>query len=775
MKSARGPRRRRLLDRFGKGLAALGGFAVAAAVLVLVGFMVKEIVPLFQGARVGAGRTISLEDAGIVPGRALAAGVDEYLESAFVLDDTGRFYHVDLRTGRALGTGPAIPLGNIAPGGDAAGGGVSEESVRLTAAAYLPLEKAVVVAASDGRVGWAGVEFPVRFEDSERRIGFAAAFAGWRRVDPAGRPIAQAAMAKGGGVAAAITADGRLLFFAEESERSFFGPAQVREYRHDLTAQIAGYPTAVALSPDGRTLLAGTGGGLLYQWDVRSPASPRLVAVFAAAGERAGEVTGAGGGLIGAGPAVTALQFLIGGETAIVADAAGGVSAWFPVPDAASPTGRRLARIHVFEPHEAPVLHVAPSQRNRSFLTVDAAGVVKMHHSTSEQTFFSLETGLGPPGQGPVAAQIAPRGDGQALLAGHELWIWDVHNPHPEVSLKTLFAPVHYEGYAAPGYVWQSTGGSDAFEPKLSLVPLAFGTLKGTLYALLFALPLGVLGAVYTSQFMHPRLRAVVKPTVELMAGMPSVVLGFLAGLWLAPLAAQHFAALAATALLLPGLILLAAWAWHRLPQRLRPKAFEGWEAALLIPVALAGGALAFALGPLLEEAAMRGDWRSFLSEVFGLPYDVRNALVAGVAMGFAVIPIVFSISEDALSSVPQSLIAGSLALGVNRWRTVTGVVIPTAMPGIVSSVMVGIGRAVGETMIVLMATGNTPVMNMSPFQGFRALSANIAVEMPEAPVGGTLYRVLFVTALLLFAFTFAMNTVGELIRRRMTERVSRL
>ncbi len=200
-----------------------------------------------------------------------------------------------------------------------------------------------------------------------------------------------------------------------------------------------------------------------------------------------------------------------------------------------------------------------------------------------------------------------------------------------------------------------------------------------------------------------------------------------------------------------------------------------GVEALLLMPLLGLVVLGSLQLGPVLESLAMRGDFRFWLFDVFGWTYDQRNSLIIGIAMGFAVIPVVFSISEDALSSVPQELVAGSLALGVTRWQTVTGVVVPTALPGIVSSVMIGIGRAVGETMIVLMATGNTPVMDFNIFNGFRALSANIAVEMPEAPVGGTLYRVLFVAALLLFLFTFFLNTLGELVRAQMRKRVERL
>jgi phosphate transport system permease protein len=193
-----------------------------------------------------------------------------------------------------------------------------------------------------------------------------------------------------------------------------------------------------------------------------------------------------------------------------------------------------------------------------------------------------------------------------------------------------------------------------------------------------------------------------------------------------------------------------------------------GTEALLLVPVAIAAGWLAITLGDLGETWLLGGDYRGWLRSVLGLTYDQRNSLVVGVAMGFAVIPIIFTIAEDSLANVPQHLRAGSLALGATRWQTALRVVLPTASPGIFSAIMIGFGRAVGETMIVLMATGNTPVMDWSMFSGFRALSANIAVELPEAPEGGTLFRVLFLAALLLFGFTFLVNTAAELVRLRL-------
>ena len=198
-------------------------------------------------------------------------------------------------------------------------------------------------------------------------------------------------------------------------------------------------------------------------------------------------------------------------------------------------------------------------------------------------------------------------------------------------------------------------------------------------------------------------------------------------------------------------------------------------EAALLIPVVLFLIWLSTNLSAPIESVFFGGDLRSYLSNEWGLNYDQRNALVVGLIMGFAVIPTIFSIAEDALFSVPQHLVRGSLALGATRWQTMTSVVLPAASPGIFSAVMMGFGRAVGETMIVLMATGNTPLMDMSIFQGMRTLAANIAVEVPEAEVFSTHYRVLFLAALILFLFTFVFNTLAELIRHRLRQRYSGL
>ncbi|HSB60699.1 MAG TPA: ABC transporter permease subunit, partial [Vicinamibacteria bacterium] len=395
-------------------------------------------------------------------------------------------------------------------------------------------------------------------------------------------------------------------------------------------------------------------------------------------------------------------------------------------------------------------------------------GSLVLRHMTSERSVISFA----PTGAPVETVLLTPKMDGIiAKQADGRLARYAIDAPHPDVSWRTLFGKVWYEGYAKPGYVWQSTGATDDFETKLSLVPLVFGTIKGTVYALLFAIPLAVMGALYTSQLMHPSLRARVKPAVEIMAALPSVVVGFIAGLWLASRVEREIVPVLLMAAFLPLFGTLGVFAWDRLPRGLRQRLRPGMELAAIIPLLLIGAWAALALGPPVEDWLFRGDFRLWVTRALDVVYDQRNCLVVGLAMGFAVIPIIFTIAEDSFTSVPPHLTAASLALGASRWQTATRVVLPTASPGIFSAIMIGFGRAVGETMIVLMATGNTPVLDWSIFNGMRTLSANIAVEIPEAPYGGTLYRTLFLAGLVLFVMTFLVNTAAEVIRQRLRQR----
>jgi len=413
---------------------------------------------------------------------------------------------------------------------------------------------------------------------------------------------------------------------------------------------------------------------------------------------------------------------------------------------------------------------IAPAHRRRGLVVGGEDGSVGLYYSTSGRRLL-LDNWSGDPIN---FAALSPKGDGAVVLAGDRLLDRSIDNPHPEISFRTLFLPVWYEGYAAPKWVWQTTGGSDAFEPKMSLWPLIFGTLKATLYALLFSVPLALMAAVYVSQLAPSWLQSIVKPTIELMAAVPSVVVGFLAALWLAPrLEAALFTALV-TLLCLPLAIVVALLAWRLLPVSYRRSAMPGAELAALLVGLVSVVVLVAMLADPVENWLFAGDFQRFLFTEWGLRFDQRNSIVVGLALGFAVIPVIFTLAEDACSAVPGSLVSGSRALGATRWQTAIKLVVPAASPGLFAGVMLGLGRAVGETMIVLMAAGNTPILDLSPFNGMRTMSAAIAVEIPEAPVGGTLFRVLFLTGALLFVFTFLITTAADVVGSYLRKKYAR-
>ena len=452
---------------------------------------------------------------------------------------------------------------------------------------------------------------------------------------------------------------------------------------------------------------------------------------------------------------------LLGGISLMIGDSGGGIQQWFMVREE---DGKSVLKsIRGFQLDDSPIVQILPEERRKGFMALDAKGNLGVFHSTAHRTLL-----VEPIAEGQVLAALSPRANRLLVESDGQLQRLLLDNPHPEISWSSLWGKVWYENYDAPGHVWQSTSASTDNEPKLSLSPLAFGTLKAAFYAMLLAAPLAIAAALYTAYFMAPALRRKVKPVIELMEALPTVILGFFAGLFLAPYVEGHLPGIFSLLIFTPVGILLVAYAWSCLPESIRLSVPDGWESALLIPVILVVAYTSLAMSGHLENWLFDGNMRLWLSNDLGIPYDQRNALVVGLAMGFAVIPTIYSIAEDAVFSVPKSLTFGSLALGATPWQTLTRVVILTASPGIFSAVMIGMGRAVGETMIVLMATGNTAIMDMSIFEGLRTLAANVAVEMPESEVGGTHYRVLFLSALVLLGFTFVMNTLAELVRQRL-------
>ncbi|MGV6816218.1 MAG: ABC transporter permease subunit [Thiotrichales bacterium] len=467
------------------------------------------------------------------------------------------------------------------------------------------------------------------------------------------------------------------------------------------------------------------------------------------------------------GDRLTALQGLLGGNSWITGTEQGQLAQWMVVRDGKG--SYKLEKIRSFRQSGPEIKSVRAEQHRKVFYALDGGNALAIYSPTAEREVLNKKISGQPLQQFGVAA------NGSALVtafADGSLTWWRIKNPFPEVSWSSLWKKVWYEGYDEPQYLWQSSAASDDFEPKYSFVPLTFGTIKAAFYAMLVAMPLAILAAVYTGYFMSRRVRNWVKPSIEFMEALPTVILGFLAGLWLAPFMESHLPGVIALFVFLPLVMALFGMAWYFLPVSIRRWLPDGWHALLLIPVVLIFAWICFYLSFSIEHFFFAGDMRVWLEDR-GIDYDQRNAMVVGLAMGFAVIPTIFSISEDAVFNVPGHLIDGSHALGATAWQTLTNVIIPTASPAIFSALMIGLGRAVGETMIVLMATGNTPIMDWNIFEGMRTLAANVAVEMPEAAVNSTHYRLLFLTAFLLLLFTFFLNSLAELVRYRLRKKYS--
>jgi phosphate transport system permease protein len=464
------------------------------------------------------------------------------------------------------------------------------------------------------------------------------------------------------------------------------------------------------------------------------------------------------------------VSFLLGGTSLLLGETSGKITQWFPNRD--KNNQYTFVPVREFKAQSGAIIGFGIEQRRKGFLTADVNGELGLYHSTAHRVLGVEKV----TSAALTKIAIGPRAD-SALLedANGVMYLWKIENEHPEVSFEVLWQKVWYEGYEKPDYIWQSSSSASDFEPKFSLAPLAFGTLKAALYAMLFAVPIAIMAAMFAGFFMAPKMRQAVKPTIELLEALPTVILGFLAGLWLAPYLEKNMPSFFLLIVLMPLLVFIFGYLWSRAPEVIRNKVPDGWQAALVIPVILLAVVLSVILDNPLESWLFAGDMPMWLTSVAGIDYDQRNALVVGIAMGLAVVPIIFSIAEDAIYNVPRHQVNGSLALGATPWQTMVGVVLPTASPGLFSATMIGLGRAVGETMIVLMATGNTAVMDIDIFNGLRTLSANIAVEMPESEVGSTHYRVLFLAALCLFMFTFFFNTIAETVRQRMLKRYGAL
>lgn len=919
----------RVLDRVARVVISSGGVAVLAAMVGIMVFLVLTAAPLFGGARVdgiGPQGRMSSEFTPIIV--RLINGMDR----AIVVTADGSFADVALRTGRV---GAKIPMA---------------DGSELTAHSFEPGRWRATLGTADGRIltrhidlRWhavpadAGVPqigrggtLALTDADERARIGAAlkmsedlSEFASLESDEngvvtlwePTVEAVSELELGEGDGPVVLVSSNGtgvrsRFVAAIRADRTAMFGSVRtivrldgggkaerVRPYAFDLPPDKP-IPDHLFVLADGSSVLLVWADGSFARLDTRDPASG-IVAVES-------------GRLVEDGRQITAATLALGGLTLVVGDSDGSVSTFLVVEDlsAGSADGRTVRSVWRVRAGKGGVVDLAPGDRDRTVVVSTADDFVSVFHLTSQKRLFhrSMVGGL-------LTAVASPSTD--LLLAIGESGGFEsvrVDPGHPGASIVSLFGKVHYEGYAEPAYVYQSTGDAQS-EPKYSLVPLLFGTIKATIFAMLFALPIAIAAAIYSSEFMHRGVHRVVKPAIELMASLPSVVIGFVAAMFVAPLVRDWLPAIMVGMLMVPLSAAFVGTLWQMIPARFARRLGSRVQLlgalalfALSIGLSIVAGPMvertmfspsrdamlvaaghyepvpAGSVGPIAhldglsqaQRAAMRADgvfivrdelvrpvessdvlagapgsierwldgtygqplpgwivammfpsaiivplvvgrlsarrWSSWLDtqsraraaaaevvrfavqfagivglavllawmlsmagfdprdSIFGR-FTPRNTLVVGLVMGLAVIPIIYTISEDALASVPGTLRSASLGAGATRWQTALRVVLPVAASGIFSATMIGLGRAVGETMIVLMATGNTPQMEWNVFSGFRTLAANIAVELPEAPAGDTHYRVLFLCGLVLFVMTLAINTTAEVVRQHFRRR----
>lgn len=844
----------RWADRAARWLITLGGIGTIAAVSTVGLFLAWVAAPLFLPPRMEPGPAHALPAEPTV-GRIGGLGVDERATVGWIFREDGSFSVTRLDTGERLQRVTpfeqppccwSFSIDNPQCAFGFADGTVRLASLSMESEFLSPADlSAELRALPAGRLATFREGVLSRTPEGQFRLQrFQVELQPPARVGTSPVVLLSQAARPTGPVFAALCEDGQLAVGSVRTQKNLLTGKE--------TAKLSGGNVAMDLPPGtplprslhisglGDSVLALWDDGRLLRWDARELDRIQRAETLDLVPEPDRKLTVA--------------TFLLGRTTLLVGDSAGAVRAWFRVrrDHAGTTDGMRLVCAHELTPGKGPVTAIASSPRSRTIATAYGSGSLRLFQVTADQLL--LETAV-PRAVGSVDQLVlAPREDALVAASPEGLATWKLDVPHGGVTAASIVRPVWYEGYDGPEHAWQTSSATDEFEPKFGLWPLVFGTLKATFYSMLFAVPLALSAAIYTSEFLHPRVKARVKPLIEMMASLPSVVLGFLAALVIAPAVENYVSETLCMLVTVPLGLLLGGYLWQLLPQRLAMRAGRV-RLPLMFVMLLAGLVAAMAVGRPVERWLFAGDIRAWLDGQVGtglggwllllLPasavavflaggrlvgpwlrrisagwsrgrfalvdlgkflvgvgaalglalllawmltfasldprgsmvdtYVQRNAMVVGFVMGFAVIPIIYTIAEDALSAVPEHLRAASLGAGATPWQTAIRIIVPTAMSGLFSAVMIGLGRAVGETMIVLMAAGNTPVLEMNLFSGFRTLSANIAVELPEAVQNSTHYRMLFLAALALFAMTFLVNTVAELVRLRFRKRAFRL
>lgn len=498
--------RRAFKDKAAQIGVTIGGTMVFVALLLIFFYLLYVIKPIFDSADVTPVKTVSYQHADVPT---LMVGAEEQNEVMYRVAVDGQVDFYTVADGSLLSSfTPPLPAG-----------------VTVTSAAVaVPSEQRFALGLSNGQVLVAGLEFGLSYPNNKRLITPKLRYPAGETpitVDETGSAIHKLT----------FTYSSDKMSFAYQDESGVWRLTRLEGQENMMTeevewvsttSQIQDAPKKVShelMTPDQRQLMLQTG-NKIFVYDIRDTDSLDLLQVIDVERAKA---------------QVNNVALLAGASSLLVSYDTGIVAQYFQV---SGPKGRLYQEIRQFD-DLPPIESLTSEFYRKSFATVSPEGELTLLYTTSHRELFDEKFDLKNPGK----MGFTPRSNGIVVEADKKLHIFSVENSHPEVSWSAMWDKVWYEGYPEPKYVWQSTSGSDDFEAKLSLMPLAYGTMKAAFYAMLFAVPLAIAGAIYTAYFMSPKVRGLVKPTIEIMEALPTVILGFLAGLWLAPLIEEHLLA----------------------------------------------------------------------------------------------------------------------------------------------------------------------------------------------------------------------------------------
>ena len=618
-------RRAKIWDAIARYFIVGGGILVIVCVIGILLLIASVSLPLFLPPGQEILARFQLKQHGST--RFLSAAMDEYLETASFLDEKGLWHFYDMKKGSVLLQKQSQPPGDTA---------LKVHNVEFYG------QNLFTLVWEDGSASVLQVQFLPQFTEKGRLtihdLLEVASFPANGRGTPI-KTLARASLPDDDNPRQSLVQlfpGNRIEITQKIIEEDFLGNRQTESFTTSLQATPAGNFTAFTMDGASRNLYAATDQGELWHWSLEEPGKAELLQNFTAFHDKR---------------MITALNLVFGDISLAVGDQKGQVTSWFLVPDPQNETHKKLQRVHTLPSHDSPVVQLIPSRVDKSLLSLDEEGIIHWDHTTTERQLLRFAAEIPPDRSQDSLTEhriktfnTAPRGNGLlAMDARNQVTLWKVENPHPEISWKTLFGKVLYEDYPAPDYVWQSSSASDDFEPKFSLVPLIFGSFKGTFYAMFLAIPLALFGAIYTSQFANESFRRFIKPGIEVMAAMPSVIIGFMIALWLAPIVEDYVLAFFLSLLFIPLATLLFVGVWFLVRHQIWAKWVEakGYEFLLMIPVTIVACLATIPFQELAQQFFFAGNFNQWLFDALGVRYEQRNSVIIAFGLGFMVIPII--------------------------------------------------------------------------------------------------------------------------------------